>query len=92
LTFVLKIKHNSNNIVLADPIDSEVSWFYVWGGRDYHMSGQGTDNDDKPNVIQRHSKHIEERRQRGEIPTGNIILNPNWKQDYIQLLKEYVNK
>ena len=89
MTFVVKIKHNTNNVVFGEPIDSEVSWLYVWGGRGYHMSGQGTDTEDRPNVIQRHSGHIEERRQRGEIPVGNVKLNPNWKQDYVQLLKDY---
>lgn len=37
MSFVLNIKQNSTNISLANPIDEEVSWFYMWGGRDYHM-------------------------------------------------------
>lgn len=92
MSFVLAIKHASNNIVLAYPPDEEVSWGYVWGGRGYHCSGQGTDTEDRPNILQRHSAHIEGLRQRGLIPTGDIILQPNWKFDYSQMLKDYVNR
>jgi glycosyltransferase involved in cell wall biosynthesis len=89
MTFVLSIKGNSNNIVFAAPEDENVSWFYMWGGRGYHMSGQGTDTEDRPNVIQRHTEHIEYLRQHGIISTGVIKLNPNWKKDYLQMLKDF---
>lgn len=94
MTFVIKIKTMfPNNIIFAEPNDDEVSWFYVWGGRGYHMSGMGSDNDDsKPNVIVRHFEHIESLRMQGKIPTGDIYLNPNWKYDYNQLLKDFINK
>ena len=94
MTFVIKIKTMfPNNIIFAEPNDDEVSWFYVWGGRGYHMSGMGSDNDDsKPNVIVRHFEHIELLRMQGKIPTGDIYLNPNWKYDYNQLLKDFINK
>ena len=88
MTFVLDIKRTSSNIVYANP--EEVGWFYMWGGRGYHMSGQGTDTPDRPNVIKRHSDYVEQRRLRGEIPTGEIILNPNWKIDYKQILQNYL--
>jgi hypothetical protein len=64
----------------------------MWGGRGYHMSGMGTDTSDRANVIQRHSNHVETLRKQGKIPTGEVILNPSWKLDYEQLLKDYVNK
>jgi hypothetical protein len=90
MTFVIKIKDLSKNIVLASPPDNEVSWFYMWGGRGYHMSGQGTDNNDKPNVIQRHSEYVEYLRNKNLIPTGIVKLNPSWKKDYLQLLKNFI--
>jgi hypothetical protein len=90
MTFVIKIKDFSKNIVLASPPDDEVSWFYMWGGRGYHMSGQGTDNNDKPNVIQRHSEYVEYLRNKNLIPTGIVKLNPSWKKDYLQLLKNFI--
>jgi hypothetical protein len=72
--------------------DSEASWFYMWGGRGYHQSGMGTDDGSRPDIIKRHSAHVEEKRKAGNIPTGDIHLVPTWKHDYIQMLKEYVNK
>lgn len=91
MTFVVSIKNNSNNIVLASPDDDEVSWFYYWANRSYHMSGLGADTPDRPNIIERYSSHIESLRLSGRIPSGDILLNPNWSVDYKQLLKEYVN-
>lgn len=91
MSFVINIKNNSNKIVNANPPDSEVSWFYVWGGRGFHMSGAGTDTIDRPNILQRHGSYIEEQRKLGKIPTGEVLLNPHWKQDYIKLLKDYVS-
>lgn len=91
MTFVMNIKSNSTNIVLASPSDNEVSWFYMWGGRGYHMSGMGTDTPGRENVVKRHSNHIETLRKQGKIPTGEVVLNPSWKLDYQKLLKDYKN-
>lgn len=54
------------------------------------MSGQGTDTPDRPNAIQRHSDHIENERQLGNIPTGDVQLNPHWKMDYKQMLEDFL--
>lgn len=91
MSFVVKIKTISNNIVFAHPPDEEVSWIYIWGGRGYHCSGMGTDTPDRPNVIQRHSLYVENLRQQGLIPTGDVHLNPHWKHDYKQKLKDFIN-
>jgi glycosyltransferase involved in cell wall biosynthesis len=92
MSFVLKIKATSSNIVIASPPDNEVSWFYMWGNRSYHMSGQGTDTPDRLNVILRHSAHVENLRQKGLIPTGNVILKPHWNKDYKEMLNEFISK
>ncbi len=92
MTFVMKIRNNSQNVVFAAPPDNEVSWFYMWGGRSYHMSGAGTDTNDRPNVIKRHSDHVEYMRKLGHVPTGIVELKPNWKQDYKQLLVDFIGK
>jgi hypothetical protein len=63
----------------------------MWGGRGYHMSGQGHDKPGKLNAIQRHSAHIERERVMGNIPTGNVHLNPCWEKDYSNLLKNYLD-
>ena len=90
MTFVVAIKTLSKNIVFAAPPDEEVSWVYCWGGRGYHMSGMGTDDSTRPNVILRHSAHIEYQRVRGLIPTGDVLLFPNWRYDYPQKLKDFL--
>ena len=91
MSFVLNIKHSSDKIVLAEPLDHEASWVYVWGGRGYHCSGLGKDTPDRPNVVERHSQHIEGMRQEGKVPTGNVYLNPHWKYDYKQKLKDFID-
>lgn len=68
----------------------DVSWFYMWGGRSYHMSGNGDDKPGKPNIIQRHSLHVENLRIQGKIPTGDVELKPNWKHDYVKMLQDYL--
>ena len=90
MTFVIGIKTVApQNVVFAVPSDENVSWFYMWGGRGYHMSGAGTDTEDRPNVIERHSAHIEYLREMGVIPTGIVYLNPYWKVDYKQQLIDF---
>jgi hypothetical protein len=76
--------------VWASPI--EPSWFYRWGFTSkicYHQSGQGTDDEIKPNILQRHAAHIEAARRLGIIPTGTITLNPVWNADYEQQYKTF---
>jgi glycosyltransferase involved in cell wall biosynthesis len=90
MSFVIKIKNFSQNIVYADPPNDEVSWFYMWGDRCYHMSGQGTDTPNRPSALQRHSAHIEDLRKKGKIPVGIIKLQPKWNKCYDKLLKEYI--
>ena len=93
MTLVVAI-HNlgRDKVILANPPNEECSWFYMWGGRGYHQSGQGTDNDTRPNIIQRHSVHIEQLRAQGKIPTGEIKLIPKWKKNYARMLKDYINE
>jgi glycosyltransferase involved in cell wall biosynthesis len=92
VTFVNKLMSISPNVVRAKPLDHEVSWFYMWGGRDYHMSGLGTDTPDRENVVERHKKHIERLRINGQIPVGDIELKPKWNKDYKKLLFDFLKK
>lgn len=93
MTLVVAL-HNlgRDKVVLASPPNEECSWFYMWGGRGYHQSGQGTDVEGRPNIIQRHSEYIEDLRKKNLIPTGDIQLNPHWNKDYAQMLKDYISK
>lgn len=85
---VVDIKKNSTNVVLASPPDNEVSWIYMWGGRTYHLSGFGGQNKDE--VVSAYRFYIETLKIRGEIPTGDVTLNPKWKRNYIELLHNHV--
>ncbi len=79
----------------AKPPKEEASWMYRWNmpsANLYHQSGQGHDVPGKPNIIQRHSFHIEMLRQQKKIPEGIVELNPHWNHDYVQLLKNFINK
>lgn len=91
MTLVVAL-HNlgRDKVVLADPLNEECSWFYMWGGRGYHQSGLGTDTADRPNVIVRHSQYVEDLRKKGKIPTGNIQLNPHWNKNYKKMLEDYI--
>jgi len=91
MTFIERLNAYGGRL-FASPPKNEASWFYIWGGRGYHMSGMGTDNNDKPNVIERHSSHIEILRRQGKIPTGDVQLKPHWKKDYEVMLKEFTRK
>jgi glycosyltransferase involved in cell wall biosynthesis len=92
-TFVNQIiyREGAKPMIVACPPDEEISWFYMWGGRGYHMSGEGTDHPGKLNAIQRHSAHVESERKAGNIPTGDIIIKPNWRLPYSDLLKKRIN-
>jgi len=91
MKFVEKL-HKLGGVVFANPPKEEISWWYMWGGRGYHMSGQGDDVEGKQNIIQRHSTHIESLRKKGKIPTGDVELKPHWKKDYSKMLKDFINK
>jgi len=91
MTFIEQLNKYGGRL-FANPPKNEASWFYMWGGRGYHMSGLGTDTSDKPNVIQRHSAHVENLRSQGKIKTGDIQLNPHWEVNYQQQLENYVRK
>ena len=89
MTFVQNL-HAYGGRKFAEMPKEKASWFYMWGGRGYHMSGQGHDVKGKPNVIQRHSLHIENLRKQGKIPTGDIVLKPHWRKDYKQMLTDFL--
>lgn len=79
-----------NKTIFASP--EQPSWFYRWGFISkpcYHQSGQGTDNETRPNILVRHAEHIEQLRVQGKIPTGEVKLNPHWVYDYEQQLKDF---
>jgi len=91
MTFIERL-HTYGGAKFAKMSDDKASWFYMWGGRSYHMSGNGTDTPDRPSAVIRHSLHIQNLRNQGRIPIGNINLRPHWKKDYKQMLIDHVSK
>jgi len=92
VSLVVRLRDHGARVALAAPEPRDVSWFYAWGNGSYHMSGQGRDTSDRPNVVQRHSEHIEGLRRAGLIPTGDVELRPHWNQDYPAVLEEYCQR
>lgn len=91
MTFTKSLKQGLWQI--AYPTDKEISWFYRWSlPMCHHQSGLGTDTPDRENVVIRNIKYVEGLRKKGLIPTGEIILQPHWRHDYIQMLKDYIKK
>jgi len=94
MTFIERLAKYGGR-TFASPPKEEASWMYRWSMPSadlYHQSGMGHDIEGRPNVIERHSLHVEILRQKGKIPTGEIQLNPHWNHDYIQLLINFINK
>lgn len=96
MTLVNKLTSlKDNNIIFASP---EIpTWFYRWHlpsiyGDCYHQSGLGTDNEERMNVVQRNAIHIYKLAKQNIIPTGEIILKPNWNTDFKILLDKYIEK
>ncbi len=87
VSFVNKVHGAKGKVVRATP--DNPAWGYYWANRSYHMSGLGTDTGERPNVIERHSEHIKKLAERGEIPLGEIYLNPHWKVDYENKFVEF---
>jgi hypothetical protein len=93
MTFTQYIKHVMKcKVINAHPPDDEVSWMYLWGGRSYHMSGEGADIYNKESIIIRHQKYINELKNEKKIPIGDVYLNPKWNIDYSKLLHNYIHE
>lgn len=90
VTFVNLLLTAGARVVRAAPEPRDASWFYTWGTGSYHMSGLGTDDGSRPNVLVRHAQHIEQLRAAGLIPTGDVELKPRWRHDYAGALKAHV--
>jgi glycosyltransferase involved in cell wall biosynthesis len=91
MTFIEALNKYGGRLFANFPKE-EASWFYMWGGRGYHMSGEGFDTPNKVNVIKRHSAHVENLRKKGLIPEGEFILKPNWTREYDVIFAEHLLK
>jgi hypothetical protein len=90
MDFVRNIEKAGGKVARVMPPDNEVSAFYRWGENNYNLSGMGRDTDDRENIVARHSAHVQKLREQGKVPEGIIKLNPHWKKDYSQMLKDFI--
>lgn len=70
----------------------EIYYLYRWSGTgSFHLSGFGRDTEKKKKPgNEQVADYIADQKKKGLVETGDIILNPNWKVDYLQLVKEYL--
>lgn len=70
------------------PNPENLGMVYCWGTHgSYHGSGWGCG---VSNLSDLAANAIQQQRNLGKIPTGKIILNPHWKQDYLKKFEEAV--
>ena len=74
---------------LSDNIPVEKNFYiYRWGGTgSYHISGFG-DATDHTMVADYISRQLES----GNIPSGEILLDPHWKTNYLAKILRYLNQ
>ena len=80
--------------ILAKPYKAqpeEIYYIYRWSGTDsYHMSAFGYYQAGGNIGHDKVEAFVQQRASRGEIPQGDILLQPNWKTDYRQLVASYL--
>lgn len=69
----------------------EIYYLYRWGGTDsYHMSAFGEMQEGQNIGHQQVETFVQQRAIRGEIPQGDIPLQPRWSTDYRQLVSSHI--
>ena len=73
----------------TEPYDirpEEIYYLYRWGGTEsFHVSGFG--NGDSRRAV---TDFVTEQVRLGRVPVGEVRLDPNWKVDYVALVREYL--
>tara|TARA_Y100000310_G_scaffold345515_1_gene465851 strand:+ start:1622 stop:2407 length:786 start_codon:yes stop_codon:yes gene_type:complete len=79
-------KKNYNSIPL-----NEIFYIYRWAGTGtFHLSGFGKDKPNEKTGNQKVQEYIKKKMEKDEIKIGEVKLNPHWKQDYLQNVKDYI--
>lgn len=72
---------------------ADTFYLYRWWGTDsYHASGKAHPERDAASVNARVGEYVRKQITSGEIPSGNILLQPKWRNDYQALMNEYVGR
>jgi hypothetical protein len=67
----------------------DISYIYRWGVGGYHASGWGSNIN---NLSELAKESISQRINSNQEPTGDIIIQPYWKQDYLAMAREAAAK
>ncbi|MCB0184234.1 MAG: hypothetical protein KDE31_08220, partial [Caldilineaceae bacterium] len=70
----------------------DIYYLYRWGGTNsYHMSAYGYLQEGQNVGHQQVEEFVQDRAIRGEIPQGDIPLQPSWRIDYRQLVSSHIS-
>jgi hypothetical protein len=68
----------------------EIFYLYRWSGtQSYHLSSFGRDGGGKPGNDKVGEYALREL-EKGRIESGETVLQPHWRADYSQMVKDYV--
>jgi hypothetical protein len=81
-------KAESPGALRVDSIKPEdIYYIYRWAGTgSYHLSAMGADGQEHQKV----AAYVEQQAAHGQIPHGEIRLQPQWKADYGALVQNYL--
>ena len=69
----------------------EIYYVYRWSGTgSYHLSGFGSLRAGQNVGYAQVAARVDEQARRGEIPSGRVVLQPHWEQDYLRLIADRV--
>lgn len=68
---------------------SDYFYLYRWGTASYHISWYG--NKSEAEVTGEIANYVNTQLKENKIQTGVINLNPNWKQDYVKLMSDFLS-
>lgn len=60
----------------------DITYIYRWGNNHWHGSGLGTNTSTMSKTV---AGFVATQKQQGKIPSGKIILEPHWVQNYEEL-------
>ena len=86
--FISKITREVGNYAHGPKLD-DIEFIYAWGNGHYHGSGLGTHTSTMSKTV---SGFVEQQKSAGRIPTGKIILNPHWNEDYEQMKQKFISE
>src|SRR6267142_1347643 len=88
--FISRLNKVGTNGKRVELEDRELSFLYHWGQGTYHISGH---SDDQKGMLTGHDRiaaHTRDLATKGLIPTGDIVLEPKLKHNYVQMRDDFL--